>query len=64
VEGGLTLESWMELYVGCHNYTASGPRLLAWPDGRSMLRQPALVVRMFNIISEMTYNEMRQASGK
>jgi hypothetical protein len=29
-----------------------------------MLRQPALVVRMFNIISEMTYNEMRQASGK
>lgn len=49
--GGLTCAGWLRVYGLCHSSGFSGPELRAWPDGRSLVEQPWLVVETFEVIA-------------
>jgi hypothetical protein len=60
-EGGLPMWVWMALFNRCFNYTQQGPQWAAWPDGGSLLEQPALTVSIFDIIeSEVSKDLVRR----
>jgi hypothetical protein len=48
------VSGWIELWTWCHAPGFAGPVRTAWPDGRSLLEQPAVVVRVFDLITEIT----------
>lgn len=50
MEGGLSMDAWMRLHRSCHAVTAHGMWRIAWPDGQSVLAQPAITVAMFDLI--------------
>lgn len=44
---------WLELYSLCYE----GTRRVAWPDGKSLIEQPTIVVSMFTLILEQVMSE-------
>lgn len=42
----------MQLWQQCHTAGFSGAQRLCWPDGKSLLEQPAIVVTLFSLITE------------
>lgn len=55
--GGLHVGSWLQMYMACNAYVMGGRVMLAWPDGRPLLHQPALTVAMFDVIEEEVAKE-------
>ena len=49
---GLHVASWVSLFFTCHSFVMGSPVRTEWPDGRTTLKQDAVVVSMFNVISE------------
>lgn len=56
--GGLTESAWIELWVLCYE----GAKRIAWPDNRSLLQQPSIVVHMLSLVVEQWVIE--QQNGK
>ena len=52
MDGGFSIEAWLRLWNACHEAGASGPRMVAWPDGKSLMEQPAIVVDVFDLIRQ------------
>ncbi len=52
---------WVELWSGCHTAGFAGPVRLCWPDNKSLLEQPGVTVRMFELISGQS---MKAAEGR
>ena len=46
----MSIHGWVRLWSTCHAFVQGAPVRLAWPDGRSTLRQPAVAVTMFDLI--------------
>lgn len=42
------------LWQDCHTSGFGGPVRIAWPDGRSLLEQPAITVKVFEMISDQS----------
>lgn len=55
---GLSQSAWVELWVLCYQ----GAKRIAWPDGKSTIEQPSIVVHMFSLVVEQWIAE--QDSGK
>ena len=55
--GGLTADTWLSLWMGCHVGGFSGAMRVDWPDGRPLTEQPCLTVRVFGVISELVAKE-------
>jgi hypothetical protein len=58
-EGGLTVRQWMELWM----YTHDRGRRTEWPDGRSLLEQPAIGVHMLDLVGEEMLKEAQAKTG-
>jgi hypothetical protein len=52
LDGGLSIVDWCRLWKMCHAVTGNGIWLIQWPDGRSLLEQPSLLLEMFEIIED------------
>ena len=50
MEGGLSIDAWMALWLNCHAVTGMGTWQQAWPDGRPLVEQPMIAVEMFSLI--------------
>lgn len=49
------------MWFASHSPTGMGGYVrTAWPDGRSLLEQPAIVVEVFSIITKLVYDEMKR----
>ena len=57
VVGGFTVDAWLQMWFGSHAMTQVGMQRVAWPDGRSLLEQPAIVVSVFSVISSLVSAE-------
>lgn len=57
---GLSERAWMELWFGCHTGGFSGAMRLAWPDGKSLIEQPAITVKVFEMISDQMQKSAKQ----
>lgn len=55
---GRPVSDWLGLWAHCHANIWGSLVRLAWPDGRSLLEQPALLVAMFDLIREEAVKEM------
>lgn len=52
-EGGMTVAAWMALWSQCHVASGmGGATRTAWPDGGSLLDQPAILVAMFGLVGD------------
>lgn len=60
MEGGLSISQWMELW----SYTHEGGRRTEWPDGRSLMEQPSIAVKMLDLVGEQILKEAQAAAGK
>lgn len=58
--GGLECWAWLDLWSLCHE----GTRRIEWPDGKSLLKQPAILVHMFYLILEQIASERELTNGK
>jgi len=58
---GLNCSTWIELWNGCHTSGFAGPMRLCWPDGKSLIEQPAITVRMFEMITDQS---VKAAEGR
>jgi len=58
VEGGLSIGQWMALWGKCHAWVMGCPMRLQWPDGGSLMDQPALTVEMFELIESEWLEEL------
>jgi hypothetical protein len=61
--GGLTAEQWLAIWFGCHNMAESGPMQFAWPDGGTLLQQPAVTVHAFREVRTCVIKELQNARG-
>lgn len=61
---GLSVAAWLELFNACHVAGVAGPQRVAWPDGRSTLRQPAVTVYMFAVAAEELQKETQRDDPK
>jgi hypothetical protein len=60
MDGGLSISAWLILWIECQAPGMSGPWRAHWPDGKSVLEQPALTVAMFELISTVYGGAMKQ----
>lgn len=60
---GLTEKSWLLLWRECHTGGMGGPMRLCWPDGKSLLEQPAIVVNVFAMISDQASKASEARAG-
>lgn len=42
----------MALWHGCHAPGFGSPVRIAWPDGKSLIEQPAITIAVFDMISD------------
>ncbi len=64
VIAGLSIETWQGLWYSCHAFGMGGPQRLEWPDGRCLIEQPAIVVRMFELFADRFAKEAVKDRGK
>lgn len=57
MDGGVTVLGWIMLWQGCR---MMGP---AWPNGGGVIDQPAVTVRMFELISEEAHKAWQTSSS-
>lgn len=55
--GGLNVRFWVMLWDQCCSVTELGWRRDAWPDGGGVLSQPAITVKMFDLVTEMAQKD-------
>lgn len=48
------------LWDGCHEPGFASPHRVSWPDGKSLMEQPAVTVTVFNMIGDQ---KMKAAAG-
>lgn len=59
--GGFTSQQWLSLWFACHGPTGNGGFVrLEWPDGESVLSQPAIVIEMFSMISSEVAADLKR----
>jgi hypothetical protein len=46
------------------SYVMGSPLRMAWPDGRPLLEQPAIVVSVFSVIAEEIAKEQKAESER
>jgi len=64
MEGGLWPDDWWFLFMQSHAPNGMGGLArIAWPDGRSTLEQPALVVNLFTLMRERLLKHMERESN-
>lgn len=59
---GLSERAWLELWFGCHTAGFGGASRLAWPDGKSLIEQPAITVKVFEMISDQMQKKEAQVT--
>ena len=63
---GLSVADWLSLWLHSVANVQGSLVRLAWPDGKSLLEQPALAVEMFALITDEARKEQeaeRQRAG-
>jgi hypothetical protein len=45
------MEGWLTLWQGCHVPGFGSAVRTAWPDGKSLIEQPAITIAVFDMIS-------------
>lgn len=53
------MRQWMELWI----YTHDRGRRTEWPDGRSLLDQPAIAVSMLDLVGDELTKEAQARAG-
>lgn len=61
VIGDLATTQWVALWQQCHGFVQGSPVRVAFPDGRPLNSQPALLVNMFTLIHEEWAKELEDA---
>jgi hypothetical protein len=61
MEGGLSIATWLRLWCLINQPTGFGWMQTEWPDGGSLLDQPAIALDMFDIVG---YEFMKEAQAK
>jgi hypothetical protein len=51
---------WLEIWSGCHTSGFAGPMRLAWPDGKSLIEQPAIAVKVFDMVGDQVSKSAAQ----
>lgn len=54
---GQPYSAWLELWGYCHEPGMAGPILRSWPNGEPLLRQPAVMVETFGLITQLAAAE-------
>jgi hypothetical protein len=60
MEGGLSVSQWMQLWQLTHEPNGFGYVRTEWPDGGSLLEQPAIAVEMLALVGV----EITKEAGK
>ena len=50
MEGGLAVSQWMQLWHHTHEPNGFGFVRTEWPDGGSLLEQPAIAIEMLDLV--------------
>ena len=59
MDGGFTVSQWMTLWAHTHR----GGVRTEWPDGGSLIEQPAIAVNMLDLVGEGIAISQREASA-
>lgn len=60
----MTCHEWFRVWELCHAPGFSGPQFVAWPDGRGLIDQPAVVVAVFDMIDDQVRLEREQETRR
>ena len=64
MEGGLSIPQWLQIWSQIHQPTGFGWMRTEWPDGRCLLEQPAIAVKMLELVgNEFMKEEARAKTG-
>ena len=55
---GMPVVAWVGLWMSCHAFIQGSEVRTEWPDGGSLLMQPAITVAMFSLVSGEMAKEM------
>jgi len=61
---GLHVSAWVSLYKSCHSFVMGDAIMRGWPDGGTVLEQPAVTVTMFDVIAEEIGKEQEQEAKR
>ena len=64
VVAGYSIEAWLRLWEQCHNWVMGCPVRIGWPDDGATLNQPAIAVRMFELITLAQVKEAAKRGNK
>lgn len=65
MEGGLSVAQWLQVWSQIHQPTGYGWMRTEWPDGGCLLEQPAIAVKMLDLVGEEFMKEEAKArAGK
>lgn len=64
MEGGLSVPQWMQIWQNTNQPTGFGFSRIEWPDGRSLLEQPAIGVEMLELVGEQIMKEAQARAGR
>lgn len=64
IDGGLSVSQWMEIWQLTNQPTGYGFTRIEWPDGGSLLDQPALGVEMLELVGEQIMKVAMEAQAR
>jgi hypothetical protein len=64
MEGGISIPQWMKLWARTSQPTGFGWARTEWPDGRSLLEQPAIAVEMLDLVGDEFLKEAQAKSAE
>jgi hypothetical protein len=64
MDGGLLVSQWINLWQSTNQPTGYGFMRIEWPDGNSLIEQPALGVHMLELVGDQIMKHVREANGK
>lgn len=63
MEGGLSVSKWLQLWSHIYQPTGFGWVRMEWPDGGSLIEQPAIGVAMLELVGDEFMKEARAKTG-
>lgn len=63
MDGGLLVSQWMQLWQHTHQSNGFGIVRTGFPDGLSLMEQPALAIAMLDLVGERIVAEAKERSG-
>jgi hypothetical protein len=64
MDGGLSVSQWMQLWQYTNQPTGFGFVRTEWPNGTSLLEQPALGVEMLELVGEQIMKAAQEAQAR